>query len=217
MPPAAGGTSAGPRQAQQGELVNYFSPETVPRFRKGHKVCRIREISGGPLEPYKDREVSTAEKQFRAFFFAADQLRGMQTTLLDDTQKTLGPKYQAGHLIATTFGGPASLLNLVPLLNEFNNPPAGQGWGTFEDHIRDALKDNKSSKSPKLSNVTLKVTLQYADEVGIARYIPKTLKVVLRWVDNTGGSRWRSHTFLNAAGQPIPKWVDPSDQSYFYR
>ncbi len=159
------------------------------------KACRVLSIKG-PLTYFADRD---EDKGKIAQDYMRDLIFGKADADRTQQQKTLGPQYQAGHLIADSLGGPNRTENMVPFVEDLNNK--GGAWAAMEQYIRDCLKSGCGTSA------VMEVTTGYSDKApGIRKYIPQTISVTVTFT-NPMGTTTRMHTFRNSKSAGRPDWV----------
>ena len=97
-------------------------------YRKTNPICRV-DIIAGPIKllPEHSRGPGNAQDRMRRFFFEGSGAEQTQARV----------KYDAGHLIADSLGGPDDERNLVRLVSKLNR--SGGAWYAMEEHIRRCL------------------------------------------------------------------------------
>ena len=99
-------------------------------------------------------------------------------------------KYDPGHIIAATLGGPHATENLVPLIREFNRSGA---WSSFEDRVRRCLND------PSVTSGTIYAELKY-DNTGEAMYVPTSITIAVSFTSPGNMPNGPVLTFRNRSG-----------------
>jgi hypothetical protein len=132
----------------------------------------------------------------RRFFFNVGQTQSSQ-------QLTLAGQYDAGHLIASSLGGPDVIQNLVPMARQLNQ--AGGAWYVMEGYIRMCLGRSNIARGE------MRVACTYGNRHShdpIQRYIPTRIQGYFILYPTSGGmGRRQNFDFPNMSSAMLRQFL----------
>ncbi len=173
--------------------IDYFDGRKTPGGNRSRRVCRVRSIDG-PITKKGRTTTGTAEDTMRNLL-----LRGANED-----------KYDAGHLIADSLGGPNKPENLVPM-NKHLNRKSPRDYGKMEDWIKTCLPSSAGTTSGcGVTEGLMSVKVTYDDKrKGDGRFIPIIflVKVLFATADQHKSGQ---HSFTFNNDPPGPRFVEPN-------